>query len=486
MSNDRTLKFEDIGPIESFEFTCPAEGGIVELRGEQEIGKSTALKTIDSAVRGEGALPLRRGAVAGKFEGLGVTITVGRNTRRSGKLSIVGIDGDGPSVFIDPGIKDPKAADLRRAQALCELLHIEPDPKLFDAAFEKAKLPGRTIISDAAWLARTLPDMAQLVKEELEGKARQSEKDAQILEGEATQLEGSIKGVDLEAPSNEDLLQGDVDEATANRARVLAEIEAAERREEAATTARARVEELRAKAEGKSYEELMELGSRAETGMHAISDHIAKLEQGRRELGALAKEHRSNALQRKHTLELIAEAESILLARDSMPAPAAEEVQDAHERVKRAQAARDLGRDVRKATQQAEIARARRAIQKEVAAKAKQMREAAALCEDVVSTAISKLAPSGIRMKDGRMTITRGEVTEYIADLSDGARANLGARITAAGLPQGRGLFQISQKIYGELQPAKRLELRDVCRELGVVCITGQVTDDPTLTAKIL
>ena len=48
------IELEDIGPIENLRIPLPSAGGVVLLRGRNDIGKSEALKAVDALVSGRG------------------------------------------------------------------------------------------------------------------------------------------------------------------------------------------------------------------------------------------------------------------------------------------------------------------------------------------------------------------------------------------------------------------------------------------------
>lgn len=134
--SDKAIEIENIAAVKHVTIPYPDGGGIVVLKADNGKGKSTTLAAIESAVTGNGSLSVRDGALKGTVSAFGVTITVGKNTRRKGELSVTSLDGKlSIGELIDPGRKEPEAADARRIKALLALVGAEADPSLFHELF---------------------------------------------------------------------------------------------------------------------------------------------------------------------------------------------------------------------------------------------------------------------------------------------------------------------------------------------------------------
>jgi energy-coupling factor transporter ATP-binding protein EcfA2 len=125
------INIQDVGAIENV--TIPIRPGtIVKLVGENGAGKSTAITAVTSAVTKENAgLRPRDGRMAGKIRMPGVTVTIGARMtqKKSGDVEPVAFamveDGSGISKILNPGIKDPVAADKRRLEGVLEVIGAE-------------------------------------------------------------------------------------------------------------------------------------------------------------------------------------------------------------------------------------------------------------------------------------------------------------------------------------------------------------------------
>ena len=105
-------------------------GTITVLNGPNGAGKSTTLQVLQSAItkKNIGDLVPTDGERAGLVEFDGVTIKVGRRVSFSGEPdgTVCLVEGgDDILGFINPGIKDPEAADRKRLEKLCSIVGAE-------------------------------------------------------------------------------------------------------------------------------------------------------------------------------------------------------------------------------------------------------------------------------------------------------------------------------------------------------------------------
>jgi energy-coupling factor transporter ATP-binding protein EcfA2 len=105
-------------------------GTITVLNGPNGAGKSTTLDVLQSAItkKNIGDLQPTDGERAGLVEFDGVTIKVGRRVSFSGEPegTVCLVEGgDDILGFINPGIKDPEAADRKRLEKLCSIVGAE-------------------------------------------------------------------------------------------------------------------------------------------------------------------------------------------------------------------------------------------------------------------------------------------------------------------------------------------------------------------------
>ena len=95
MSNERTIEFDNVGPIERLEIDCPEDGGLIVLEGRNGIGKTTALNGIESLYNKDKRKTMEKSDVVpiGSITGLGVKVTLGKSNSIRGKLCCEAIDG---------------------------------------------------------------------------------------------------------------------------------------------------------------------------------------------------------------------------------------------------------------------------------------------------------------------------------------------------------------------------------------------------------
>lgn len=121
MSN--TLRWKDFGAIRSLEIEIPVDrpGGVIELKGNNGAGKSTAIETLE-ALTTESKLDLRPrdGTNLGTFEGPGVVLRLhpGKTTRK-GVLEATVLNGQPLARFISG---DNRKGAKERGQARCNAL----------------------------------------------------------------------------------------------------------------------------------------------------------------------------------------------------------------------------------------------------------------------------------------------------------------------------------------------------------------------------
>lgn len=109
-------------------------GGVVLVTGRNGCGKTTALSAVSRMVQGDKSIRVepRDNVARGVVEGWGAKLTVGRSVRKSGELEIESIDGKVDlAALVDPGIKDPVAADAARIKTLLKMSSTKLDASSF-------------------------------------------------------------------------------------------------------------------------------------------------------------------------------------------------------------------------------------------------------------------------------------------------------------------------------------------------------------------
>lgn len=217
-SNGKPLEFEIVndGPIERLEISAPP-GSVTVLNGPNGSGKTTALNEIGRALGGKAPKSTRRdGALKGHVKGPGVLmrVTATGSGRPTGELEAELVDAELTIAdIVDPGVKDPVAADRRRIEALCRVLGRTASVETFAPAFEDTPLTIDEVASDKARDASDVVDMARLIKRDADERAREIEADAQKLESDAAATESLYSGLDLDGECDAEALESAVEAA---------------------------------------------------------------------------------------------------------------------------------------------------------------------------------------------------------------------------------------------------------------------------------
>ncbi len=496
-----TIEITDNKPVKTLVIPVPEGGGVVELLGRQECGKSASLDAIARLGGDKSAsVECRDGAAFGRIAGLGVEIIVRRSVRRQGALEAVSIAGRlSIDDLVDPGIKDPVAADARRIKAVLKLSGVEADP----ARFEDALGPQgdwADLLQENTLDTDDLCEMAARIKRDFERDARDSEGEADKARATAAAHERTMEGVDLDGPSDGDALQAELEEAIAGRAAVKARQDAASLARENAVKAETDLKEAEDAYEGPTLEDAInEVGATAEScdGAGDVVAQASRALDSAKEAERVARVHESSArdryraalsarnatLQYDNMRELF---RSTIAEAAKVAAPSDGELSDAETR----------GMDSRAAVEQGVLIRAAQEAYVEglkcqdVAAmcttNAKRLRKLAASTDDSLSAAV---ASDELSVKHSRLVTQHPDRGETLyAERSTGHRYKLAIglavkRIKAEG-EEATALIPVCQAAWGELQPANKQLVRKLAREHGVTIFTARA-DDGDLRAEV-
>jgi hypothetical protein len=471
----KTIELRDVGPVEHLSIPIPAGGGLVVLQGRNGLGKTHSLAAV-SALIGNGAKPASRdGTLGATVEGLGARLTVGRRSTVSGEIEVAHLDGEDPSLLVDPGIKSPEAADAARVCALLRLAGAKVTPDAFAPLVGgEAKL--RTICRPSSLEARDgdVTAMAAAIKRDLEAEARKHELVASNLYAKADGMRSTVAGLGIgDAPTSS------VDSAEARERHTQAV------RAHSGAEARRKQAEQTAKATAAARASLAALGDDGHPATLAAAEEDERacdqvVEQLRAQLAQAVTEQamasgkvtvqRKAAKQREQlqrTLEATVEAESV---DDDTLAELERAVQVAAGEVE-TWAVRDKSKSLT-----AEVERLRlEGIEAE--SEAVIMRAAARGTENVVLQALRDVCGEDMELSGGRLYVhsDRGE-RELFADLSHGERWRRALDISIAAVGT-QGLLVCRQEAYESLDPQNRAELAEYARRRGVVILTAEAAD---------
>jgi RecA/RadA recombinase len=499
VDDGKQIEISNTGPIKSFRFTVPKNGGVVELLGTSGVGKSHALNAVSAWAARRGDVPARDGTAAAEVEGIGeefdgVTARFSRRSSFSGELEVEVLSGKfDVGDLIDPGLVDPKTADARRIKALVQLATGEEaaQPELFYSLLPGGKEEFDLEVSLRAQQENDVVMMAAQVKRDLEAAARREDELATKVTARYDGIRLVYANVDLDVFDDVEALEARHTEAVQAHARTeLAKLHY-ERVTEAARTAQRSIDA--AGAEEPVAELSEKLGQ-------AVCE-VARLQELRRSLESqlelvnvqLTNEQRT-VTDTEHALARAqANAETIRLWQaavteaTSVPVVTEDMVRQAKEAVLTLMTARNNAVIVRSAKAQLAEADEMRAKARELTARAERLREAARGTDDVLSKIVQTLN-CPLTVSRGRLVTQTDRGQEHFSDLSDGERVQLVIPIAVAAVKRaGRSaLLVIDQRHWQDLSPENRALVAELVDGTGVGIITARVTDDPTLRAEVL
>jgi len=492
MSNIEQITLTNVGPIEHVSIPFPAAGKIVVLRGRNGVGKSTAIEHVESAMTGRGKGNIRDGAPSGSVEAFGVTMRLGRSTRRSGELCVESIDGKfSISHLIDPGVDDPKAADARRIKALVQIGNVLPCPDLFYSLVggreQLEKFVGRTALE-----SDDLVTMAERVKRDLEAAARREEDQAINAEGRARGAKEAAGGVDVNGRCDAETLSAELNSAIREEAKLKAEAEAAIKSAKAAQLARDQMEDAQAEYKGPTVAEAKEAEEQTRFGVETAERTVKELElqlQQARQRAAIVRETHAAAIATRKTAEQHEAAMATWkkqLSSVLLTPPAPELLTAATQRVAECNAACNQGALIRRAKDHLAEAERHIATASSHRKAAQQLRDAAKGTDDVLSDVVAK-SGSQLRVEHGRLVLdTEKRGKTFFHELSAGERARIAVDIGIDAMPIGKaGVITLSQEIFEGLDPVNRDALAAHIAERGVGILTAEAGEQEQITPEV-
>ncbi len=483
MTEPRKIRVLDAGPIRQAEAVLPEGGGVLVWRGRNGCGKTTAVNAIARALGGSEAVGKRDGAISGRVEIDGITLTLGKQVRASGESELVATSlqgGELVRLFVDPGLKDPAAADAARIKAGLGLARVAARPEDFVRAVGGPEAMA-TITAEAELQTTDPVDLAGRVKRAAEAAARKHEAEAMRLSGEIDARTKANEGIALDEPHEEAALAAaheaavrtlaTVESEAASRARRLAEAAEAANRLQAAQGAPGRV------SAGDAERQQAEAHGRMAAADEAIRGLEEQLRAAKAARGAAAEA----ATQADALVASVRREEAALagwretVERGEGVAPIAEiELLRLRAAVEGARAAMARGAEVRAAlVRVVEIDRLRSA-RDGATERAGIYRKAAATAEGVLSGLFAGTGAADLQVRDGRLIAEvpgRGEV--YFAELSHGQRYRIAIGLATAGCGPG-GLIPLDQVGYESLDPDNRREIWEEARARNVTVITAE------------
>lgn len=467
------VKIENIGPIKSL--SIPVTPGVTVLRGRNESGKSTAIRSLEAISGTKTKLETTDGEKVGSVTGAGVVLHVGQRTTRSGELEFRSIEERlDIGALVDPGIQDPKAANRKRIKALLSL----SKSKLEVSDFCSCVPEGSDLLTEDDY-ADDPVEMAGRIKRRLEKLARDESAKATEANQQAKILKAKL----------DDLPECEADEdAASQRLRNAIETQASLReRKRQADECRERYEAAKAKLDqhGDVQSAVPDAESAlaaARKDMQAAESLIASLEEQMRD----AKMRRAEASMSIETAEerlQSARRQDDLLAKwrdaveaDQLAPPTAKEMQAADNEVAAATEMVAASRDARERKRIAdELAEARERYKQHTVTEGV-LRNGAKATDDVLSDAVKM---PEFRVIKGELHYVEGDRCEPYSRLSDGKRWQVAIAVAASALhgEDGIGIIPLSQVAWEGLDSKNRKLVMEAAVKNNVAIVTAEKSD---------
>ena len=481
-----SITIRNIGPIEELSIPVPKHGGVVVLKGRNGKGKSQALAATESLIRGNGtALSHRDGSLKGEVNGFGARLTVARHTRRTGELDVVSLEGKlDVSQVVDPGIKEPGAADAKRIKALLGISGLKPDTQKFRRLFANER-EWREVVDEKMIAADKVGDYVELaarIKRDLEKASRDAQTRADGLARTAAAKRESAKDVRVEDALPEELLHERYSEALKRHTSLTEQHAQAVLCREKREDAKRRLENASADYSGPTESEAAAQVVEWERLVEMASDNVRRAEQAlivakealREQNVELANWREKQSQAKRHNMTLIQCREALDAAgvEDVAPeklAAAAVDVQEARAAIERGTLARRGVHALSEAKQLEESALAESAL-------ALRYREAAKATDDVLSELICTVG-ADLQVDGGRLVTETDRGKTYFSDLSAGERWRIALDIAVQALPED-GVLVIPQEAWEGLDGVNRRDIASFARERQVVIVTAEATKD--------
>lgn len=455
--------------IRHLELKVPEDGGVLVLNGRNGSGKSKALDAVDKLIRGKGSIERSYGSpVAGKVSGFGATITVGNRTTRSGHLEVVSLaDRLSLEELVDPGLKDPEAADAKRIKALLSLTGAASSGAFVGLPISESLLKGlpHDIVDAGAELKRRIESTAREA-EAVCVKARATRDAAQANADAAAE---AVKGADLKG--GEDGVRKRHVEAVRQHESLKALQKVAEEDAHRRKDAQAEMDAMPA-WEGPTAEEAVRASEAATSKELSLEQQLrlAQAEALEAEAAArLAETHeRSEA-----KLRTILDECAVTPPTDDKLAGAAEDMEFAERDVQLLGKVKDYADAIGAAKGAGAEAEA-------AGTTAHQLRTVAEAIDGILS---AQVQVEGLSVQDGRLVASRGDHEEYFAKLSAGERYSIALPIGIDQVGEG-GVIVISQEAWEGLDPTNRATIHGLAREGKVTVLTAEATDGELTVAE--
>lgn len=451
-------------------------GTITVLNGPNGAGKSTTLEVLQSAItkKNIGDLQPTDGERAGLVEFDGVTIKVGRRVSFSGEPegTVCLVEGgDDILGFINPGIKDPEAADRKRLEKLCAIVGAELTES------DLRKFIGDDLWDDyrasraASAKSAGIVDTVKTVKRWLEEQARDLEARIAGLTAEIDTI-GPLPASTVEVPDVA-ALQRESDD-------LVGQIRDLQARRKASLEAATALEGLRDVLKDPAALKVL-----VQNNQEAYNARCHEVEEAERRLNDL-KQQRSDA---RFLLDASIEDLSIAekqqarletLQQQARDAVTEQEIQDAEQ--KRSEKQREIADAIvlqdrmKSADQNRQRLAAAKSQREKLEAQAESCRAKAVEAPTMLQKVVENLDGWTISTDVRLCCATERSKHEAFSDLSPGLKAVRALELSCMrpGTGSGRKIVVLPQEVWESLDGKNRQLVHKWTKERGLIVVTGE------------
>lgn len=470
------VAIKDVGPIKTLKIVAPP-GSVTVLRGPNGSGKTTALTALSkvSGSKKTAGLSKRDGALKGSIEGAGVTmkVTASGAGKASGELEFSPIDEDLTIAdIVNPGVKDPVAADRKRIEATCSILGLVPKLSQFSEAFEGCSLTIDEVATLKAREADSVVVMARQLKADCDASARSVEADITELQDGVAAKVAQVEGIDFDAESDADVLDAAVEAAARTYGSMQNAATIATKSRESLAGAGDYVEPATL---GKQIVELIDLFDKLDKEVDQLQLSLEAKIKDRDDCSANLKELRSQMDSAKLRSQLEQQVKD---------GPTDEALEQARTAVDQAKLARDNGVLIRRGLEaMADVEKAHAEVER-LTSVGLAIREAG---KKALGALAGMLAGTGMAVDEsGRLVVEhrlRGET--YYSELSDGERWELAIQIAVESFARRKmtnGLLVIPQEAWEGLDETGRRVIVDAVHGTTLRIVTAEAAGQRGVT----
>jgi hypothetical protein len=493
-ATDESVLIENVGPNERLAIPYLPDGGVIVLRGANDMGKTEALTALKRIAGADEKLTRRDGFTGkGCVEGFGMKVTVSTNCRQSGECEVTSLEGRlDVSDLIEPREKSVEAADRKRIKALLSISGAKADVNSF-ASLVGTQKDLESVCQPESLTTDDLVDMAGRIKRDLERAARAAEDQAKNAQDSADAAKRAIEGIDMAAECDATVLDAEYRKAVQAHADLKAKRMAAEESKRKADEATGKLARLQKAHSGISLEEAEAEVTAKEAALRVASDTRIAAAQALLAAEsafdatktALANAREVRDMANDFAQDSAAYAE-IIAKSGAVDDPGQGVLEDAAKAVQSAREAVERGAVIRRAKEQLAAVEDFREAAKTHAKQADKLRNAAFGTDGVLSDAVRT---SEVFVRDGRLVTRKNDRDVFYADRSPGYRATVAIDIALecvrATSSDGRAIVILDQRVWESLDVKNRKRIWKHAVERKVCVYTAEANRDESEPADV-